>query len=143
MNLTLGASSAEFRVIQTLRRYVRPGREVIIYESVLDPLTFNGESVQARSFHEQGAIRITPQQQTREQKAQSSCVEVCYSLAPPDLAAIQGDEAAPERQEVDALTKFVLQSMMAVTTINFHKIENILFDDAVQRTKTQPSATGK
>jgi hypothetical protein len=143
MKLTLGASFAEFRVIQTLRRYVRPGREVIIYESVLDPMTFNGERVRARSFHEQGILRITPQQQIGEQEAQLSCVEISYSLAPPDPIAILGDEATPEQLEVDVLTKFVLQSMTAVTTINFHKIENILFDDAVRRTKIQRSEVGE
>lgn len=138
MKLTHSATSAEFRVTQTMRRYVQPGRQVIIYESVLDPTTFNGECVHAGAFQERGVVRITPQRRTGERLTPLSAVEVCYNLAPPSP-----HEATAEQLVVDALTKFVLQSMMAVTTVNFHKIENLLFDDAVRRTRDQHRNAGE
>lgn len=119
MKLTHEETSAEFRVTQVMRRFSEVNRDVIIWESVVDPIAMNDRRLDGISFRETGRVLITPHAASCE-STPFSIAETSYAVAP----ATQADGNVSTH--ATGISNFVLRSMSTVINANYYKIENML-----------------
>lgn len=121
LELGMDETSALFRVRQIVRRFVEPGRTVIILQAYVNPVHFAGRPLQGVAFEESGYIVIQAAESLPAESFASlrTCLDTTTAGRP---IASQG--GGYER----ALCDFLVRCKQATTTATHDIIENLLFD---------------
>lgn len=118
--LQIGAdeTTALFRVHQVVRRFVEPGRTVIVIQSRSDPVQFAGRALDAPAFEETNCIVV--------QAAETLPAEAFAALRTCVDTACRSASSQGERGR--ELFEFVLRCKRATTVATHSVLENLLFD---------------
>lgn len=125
MKTTLHGASAEFLVKQIMRRYTEANRDVILWESIVEPITFSGKFAK-EPVREQGYVVISSLPSDGE--TPTAEMQTYYSVTSPSHGGCG-------KRPTDELATFVSQWMADVIVFNYHRIENIVFDEQLQLKK--------
>lgn len=121
MKLTHENTSAEFRVTQVMKRFTESAKDVIIWESVVDPIAINDRRLDGISFRETGRVLVRPSNLTSEHSPSYTIAEISYAVAPPTRS--DGSVSANSA----GITEFVRKCMANSITMSYYMIENLLF----------------
>ncbi|KAG6595748.1 M96 mating-specific protein family [Phytophthora cinnamomi] len=121
---------ATFYVQQVMRRYVESNRVVIVWDSYIEPFTFDEELVRGMHLLLKGYVLMKPQSSDGANADGEAVTRVltCYHLAP-----LISDPEIRQDASTIALTKFMAGAASAhILTIN-EMMENMLVDQALQK----------
>ncbi|KAG6615051.1 M96 mating-specific protein family [Phytophthora cinnamomi] len=121
---------ATFYVQQVLRRYVESNRVVMVWDSCIEPSTFNEELVRGMHFLLKGYVLIKPQSSDGANADGEAVTRVltCYHLTP-----IISDPEIQQDAKTLALTKLVVSATSANISTSNEMMENMLVDQALQK----------
>lgn len=122
MRLTHEDANAEFRVTQVMRRYAKASCEVIIWESVVEPIAINDCTcrVDGASFRETGRVFIRPyvwEESETTSPPVFSVTEMSYAVEEPKISNA-GDPTD--------MSRFMLRSAAPSISAMYLLIENLL-----------------
>ncbi|EGZ08572.1 hypothetical protein PHYSODRAFT_525377 [Phytophthora sojae] len=124
---------ANFRVKQVLRRYVEADREVVVFLSSahsLDEGKFRPFA--GLGFAEKAYVVIKQPMSPALHKGGFTVLQMC-SLVVPQKA----DSCVQDAMAVGAFTEFVLNVIVANATVSQERIENVLLDEALKRSRVE------
>ncbi|KAE9177059.1 hypothetical protein PF004_g25887 [Phytophthora fragariae] len=125
MELHANGTQADFRVKQSLRRYVEEDRVVIVWRSFIDPVEFSGAPLRGAEFREKGYIVV---RRPRGMAENFALLQTCYLIHPETPVHSLSEDGAI----TGSLTDFVLSGTAANIAAGHQMIENILFNEATK-----------
>jgi putative ubiquitin-RnfH superfamily antitoxin RatB of RatAB toxin-antitoxin module len=111
---------------QVKRRYVQADRVVVVWQSLMDPLEFRGQSVARAAYEEHGFYVIhCPSHLPKD----FSLLETCYRVAP--CSPTSSTRMLQQDSTAQGVTEFVLNWMAAAIPANHQVLEDSLFDQSL------------
>ncbi|KAG6613784.1 M96 mating-specific protein family [Phytophthora cinnamomi] len=124
---------ANFRVKQVLRRYVEADREVVVSLSSVHSLDDSKSRLFAGlGFAEKSYVVIKRPKSLALQKGGFTVLQMCSLVVPQKADSCEQDATA-----VGAFTEFVLNVIVANTTVSQERIENVLLDQTLKRSRME------
>lgn len=124
MKLTHEDASAEFRVTQVMRRFAGASREVIIWESIVEPVAINDCKVKGASFREIGHAFTRPFDQDESAAVSTSpysVSEIAYAIETPSVSNFSN---------ANEVSGFMLRTMALNLSYRNLQIDNLLLSSS-------------